>query len=78
MGSLLTQFYQGQRFMPDEILLPVELEDRDTRAEYLSERKGKNVSIQVPQKGDKRKLVEMARAKCPSELYRTSRSGESP
>ncbi|HEX2242278.1 MAG TPA: excinuclease ABC subunit UvrC, partial [Gammaproteobacteria bacterium] len=61
MGSLLTQFYQGQRFMPDEILLPVELEDRDTRAEYLSERKGKNVSIHVPQKGDKRKLVEMAR-----------------
>jgi excinuclease ABC subunit C len=61
MGSLLTQFYQGQRFMPDEILLPVELEDRDTRAEYLSERKGKNVTIHVPQKGDKRKLVEMAR-----------------
>jgi excinuclease ABC subunit C len=61
MGSLLTQFYQGQRFMPDEILLPVELEDRDTRVEYLSERKGKNVSIHVPQKGDKRKLVEMAR-----------------
>ena len=60
MGSLLTQFYQGHRFMPDEILLPVELEDRDTRAEYLSERKGKNVSIHVPQKGDKRKLVEMA------------------
>ena len=30
------------------------------RAEYLGERKGKNVSIQVPQKGDKRKLVEMA------------------
>ena len=60
MGSLLTQFYQGQRFMPEEILLPVELEDRDTRAEYLSERKGKNVSIHVPQKGDKRKLVEMA------------------
>ena len=60
MGSLLTQFYQGQRFIPDEILVPVELEDRDTRAEYLSDRKGKNVSIQVPQKGDKRKLVEMA------------------
>jgi excinuclease ABC subunit C len=60
IGSLLTQFYQGQRFMPDEILLPLELEDRDTRAEYLSERKGKNVSIHVPQKGDKRKLVEMA------------------
>ncbi|MPZ76780.1 MAG: excinuclease ABC subunit UvrC [Deltaproteobacteria bacterium] len=60
MGSLLTQFYQGQRFIPDEILLPLELEDRDTREEYLSERKGKRVSLVVPQRGDKRRLVEMA------------------
>src|SRR4029453_2813410 len=31
MGSLLTQFYQGQRFVPDEILLPVDLEDASAR-----------------------------------------------
>ena len=60
MSSLLTQFYQGQRFIPDEILLPVELEDSEVRAEYLSERKGKKVSILVPQRGDKRRLVDMA------------------
>ncbi len=60
VGSLLTQFYQGQRFIPDEILLPVEVEDRDTREEYLSERKGKKISLLTPRKGDKRKLVEMA------------------
>jgi excinuclease ABC subunit C len=60
MGSLLTQFYQGQRFMPDEILLPVELEDREAREEYLSERKGKKVGLLTPQRGDKRQLVEMA------------------
>src|SRR5205823_2913781 len=41
LGSLLTQFYQGQRFVPDEILLPAELEDADVREEYLAERKGK-------------------------------------
>src|ERR671922_65425 len=60
MGSLLTQFYQGQRFIPDEILLPVSLEDRDAREEYLGERKGKKVTITYPQRGDKRQLVEMA------------------
>ena len=60
MESLLTQFYQGDRFIPDEILLPVGLEDRDVREEYLSERKGKTVSIFCPQRGDKRKLVDMA------------------
>ncbi|MEK7210217.1 MAG: excinuclease ABC subunit UvrC [Candidatus Binatota bacterium] len=60
MESLLTQFYQGDRFAPDEILLGVELEDREVREEYLSERKGKSVSILCPQRGDKRQLAEMA------------------
>jgi excinuclease ABC subunit C len=60
VGSLLTQYYQGHRFIPDEILLPVELEDREVRGEYLSERKGKGVDILAPQRGDKRHLVQMA------------------
>jgi excinuclease ABC subunit C len=60
MESLLTQFYQGARFIPDEILLPVSLDDREVREEYLGERKGKKVSILTPQRGDKRQLVEMA------------------
>jgi excinuclease ABC subunit C len=61
MGALLTQFYQGQRFIPDEILLPVELEDSEVREEYLRENKGKRVAIFCPQRGDKKELVEMAR-----------------
>ena len=60
VGSLLTQFYQGQRFVPDEILLPVNLEDREAREEYLAERKGKPVEILNPQRGDRRHLVQMA------------------
>ncbi|MGN6716889.1 MAG: excinuclease ABC subunit UvrC [Candidatus Binatia bacterium] len=60
VASVLTQFYQGSRFVPDEILVPVELEDRDARAEYLSERKGKKIEIICPQRGDKRHLVQMA------------------
>jgi excinuclease ABC subunit C len=60
VGSLLTQFYQGQRFVPDEILLPVSLEDREAREEYLAERKGKRVEILCPQRGDRRHLVQMA------------------
>ena len=60
MGALLTQFYQGHRFIPDEILLPVELEDREAREEYLAERKSRKINILNPQRGDKRQLVEMA------------------
>jgi excinuclease ABC subunit C len=60
MGALLTQFYQGHRFIPDEILLPVELDDREVREEYLRDHKGKRVSILSPQRGDRSELVEMA------------------
>ena len=60
LESLLTQFYQGARFVPDEILLPVRLEDQEVREEYLSDRKGKRIALLVPQRGDKRQLVEMA------------------
>jgi excinuclease ABC subunit C len=58
--ELLTQFYQGERFVPDEILLPVEIDDREAREEYLAERRGKRIAILCPQRGDKRQLVEMA------------------
>ena len=59
--ALVTQFYQGDRYLPDEVLLPIELEDQAVRAEYLSERRGRRVEIIRPQRGDRVRLVEMAR-----------------
>jgi excinuclease ABC subunit C len=61
LGELLTQFYQGDRFVPDEVILPVVLEDAAVREELLAERKGKKVTLLCPQRGDKVRLVEMAR-----------------
>lgn len=61
LAELLSQFYQGDRFIPDEILLPVELEDAEVREELLRERKGKKASILCPQRGDKVRMLEMAR-----------------
>jgi excinuclease ABC subunit C len=60
MESFLTQFYQGERFIPEEVVLPVEVEDREVREEYLSEKRGRKVTLLCPQRGDKRQLVEMA------------------
>jgi excinuclease ABC subunit C len=63
LEAVLTQFYQATaRDVPDEILLPVAISDAPVRAEYLSERRGRKVAIVVPQRGDKLRLVEMARA----------------
>ena len=62
LEEVLTQFYQATpRDVPDEILLPTSVADAAVRAEYLSERRGKKVTILAPQRGDKVRLVELAR-----------------
>jgi excinuclease ABC subunit C len=61
LSAVLTQFYDGERPVPDTILVPIPLEDAAVRAEYLSERKGRQVEILCPQRGAKLRLVEMAR-----------------
>jgi excinuclease ABC subunit C len=60
LADLLTQYYSGARAIPDEIILPVELEDAEVRAELLSERRGRKVTLLVPVRGNKARLLEMA------------------
>jgi excinuclease ABC subunit C len=63
LEAVLTQFYQATaRAVPDEILLPAEISDAAVRMEYLAERRGRRVTIAVPRRGDKLRLVEMAQA----------------
>ncbi|MGE0822003.1 MAG: excinuclease ABC subunit UvrC [Candidatus Binatia bacterium] len=61
LAELLSQFYQGDRFIPDEVILPVTLDDALIREEILSERKGKKVVLLCPQRGAKVRILEMAR-----------------
>ncbi len=61
LEAVLTQFYQGERHVPDEILLPAEISDADVREEYLGEKKGKRVAIVTPRRGSRLELVRMAR-----------------
>jgi excinuclease ABC subunit C len=60
LADLLTQFYAGGRYLPDEVIVPVVLEDAEVRAELLSERRGKKVEFIVPQRGEKLRMLEMA------------------
>ena len=64
-GELLSEFikqlYEGEMFIPSEILVPVELVDQQVVEDWLSKRRGFNVKITVPKKGDKKKLLEMVR-----------------
>ncbi len=60
LSMLLQQFYQGDRHIPDEVLVPAALDDSETLEEWLSERKGQRVTVHCPQRGDKLRLVELA------------------
>ena len=51
---------QALRELPGEVLFPADFEDRETLEEVLSEAAGRKVSVAVPQRGDKRRLVELA------------------
>ena len=76
LADFLTQFYQGDRFVPDEVLLPVVLEDAEVREEMLAERKGKKVSWLYPQRGDKLRLVAMAQENARQSFIEKRRSSE--
>jgi excinuclease ABC subunit C len=74
LGSFVDLFYDSENFIPDEVLLPLELEDQHTKSEWLSEKRGKKVSVQAPQRGEKHALIEMARQNAEQKLRETKRT----
>ena len=59
-SALLKQLYIDQQYVPRSILVPVDFDDRETLAALLSERAGHKIEIAVPQRGDKKSLVDLA------------------
>jgi excinuclease ABC subunit C len=60
LSSFINQYYADNPYIPREVLLPCALEDAEALAELLSETKGRQVSVEVPQRGDKHHLVQLA------------------
>ena len=60
INSFLKQFYSGTPFIPKEIMLQEEIEDREVLEQWLSTKRNGKVHICVPQRGTKEKLVELA------------------
>lgn len=59
-GSFLLQYYGDAPVVPDEAYIPVVIEEAEVLESILSERRGKRVRIVSPQRGAKRKLIELA------------------
>lgn len=60
LSAFLEQFYSGTPYLPKEILVQTEVHDAELLEKYLSERRGNQVHIIVPQRGDKHKLLQLA------------------
>ncbi len=61
IGKFIEQFYIiGNPHMPRRLLTQLEVEDSPVLEKLLSEKRGSKVKINVPKRGPKRKLVDMA------------------
>ncbi len=60
LQEFMLQFYDDAPFVPPRVLLPAPLPDASVMEELLGQKKGAKVALLVPQRGDKKKLVDMA------------------
>ena len=59
-SALLKQLYIDQHYVPRSIFVPVDFPDRESLGALLSERAGRRIELAVPQRGEKRSLVDLA------------------
>ncbi|MBR5504214.1 MAG: excinuclease ABC subunit UvrC [Methanobrevibacter sp.] len=60
ISAFIKQYYGINRHIPKEILLEEDIPDSELIEEWLSDLRGNKVSLKVPQKGNKLRLVRMA------------------
>lgn len=73
MDSFLGQYYKVATDVPDEVFVPIEpaeLANARLVATYLTGRRGRKVSVHRPQRGEKRKLMELSVANAANYLQR--------
>lgn len=56
----IEKLYLESDFIPKELLLPTQIDQMEYITDWLSKKKQRVISVQIPQIGDKKKLVEMA------------------
>ena len=60
LGSFLRQHYAAATTFPPEIAVPVAIPDAETFVVFAEEKRGTHVELHVPQRGKKRRLIELA------------------
>lgn len=77
IGEHLQQYYATGTFVPDEVVVGVELDDAEVVADWLSTARGKRVRVVEPRRGVRARLVELAdRNAAASATSRRSKDGD--
>jgi excinuclease ABC subunit C len=58
--EFLMQYYSAALSIPPQVIVQAEVEDRDVLGEALSERRGSRVEVRMAERGDKRRILELA------------------
>ncbi|MBE5941710.1 MAG: excinuclease ABC subunit UvrC [Lachnospiraceae bacterium] len=61
METFIKQYYAGTPFIPNELLTEFEVDDYELLERWLGERRGGRVHIITPMKGEKSKMIDLAR-----------------
>ena len=68
LGAFVMQYYDNHTFIPPQILMSHDVEDRSIMEARFTEKKGRRVHLLIPERGDKKQIVEMARFNAENEL----------
>lgn len=70
IASFMKQFYLNASYIPKEILVEKEPNDKEAIVGFLSKRKGSKVIVRKPLKGDKYEMMKMVRKNAIDALYK--------
>ncbi|WP_350344165.1 excinuclease ABC subunit UvrC [Proteinivorax tanatarense] len=75
LSAFITQFYENAPIVPGEILVPVDLSEYSLVYEFLRRKRGAKVTVKVPQKGEKKDLLILAKKNARLQLEQYERQG---
>ena len=60
LATFIKQYYDEERFIPDEIIVPTPLDDRAVIEEWLTDKRGRRTKVVMPQRGERRDILAAA------------------
>lgn len=76
LEEFVARFYQDNRYLPKEILLPFDIENPALYSQLFSEQRGNKVEIRIPKRGSKYKLIQFAMKNARESYKRNSYKNE--